>query len=434
MRFRLTLSVLLALSGSAVAQKVQQVPPHRKSSRGAAPQAVNPVPARQYAQRSKFALNVLSAAVALPQNNDQDRLRVLVSAARLANDVSPATKKALVREGTQVEARLIGAGEKPQVSMVETGMVDCASVAGLVDAIRPEIMNAAETTISAAVSQCPRQALTPVERLLADAVGRDAAPARALLATMEAAGRKSAWTLQQFDAVFNSLPDPKDESSVTQAPMFAMLYSEFAPGVDASSASKAGARLLTWLGKMDDSPERVQAAGTAVAAIQKVAGEKGLQQIEESDPLANQAAQLAGQPMEISAPEEEPNVSVGQLDTSSDHSSDLADYPAPRRAREGAAYGFAAGSAGDKQAAERYFDIAFSALNELWSDRLPGQNVGGLVEEVSQAAANVDPTAALQHAESLDEPSAKAISMIAVAQAVLNRQPDSERPKIAEQQ
>lgn len=434
MRFRSTLPVLLALSGLAVAQKPEKVPPHPANRRGAATQAVNPVPAQQYAQRSKFALNVLNAAVALPQNNDQDRLRVLVSAARLANDVSPATKKALVREGTQVEARLIAAGEKPQVSMVETGMVDCASVAELVDAIRPEIMSAAESTISAAVSQCPRQALAPVERLLGDAIGRNAAPARALMATMEAAGAKSAWTLQQFDAVFNGLPDPKEQDSVTQAPMFAMLYSEFAPGADVASASKAGARLLAWLGKMDDSPERVQAAGTAVAAIQKLVGEKGLKEIEESDPLAAQAAQLAGQPMEIAAPEEEPNVSVGQLDTSADHSNELADYPAPRRAREGAAYGFAAAGAGDKQAAERYFDIAFSALNELWSDRLPGQNVGGLVEEVSQAAANVDPTSALQHAERLAEPSARAISMIAVAQAVLNRQPDSQRPKIADKQ
>lgn len=438
MRFRSTLLVILALSALAFAQETKQdsskVPPHPTASGGAAVQAVNAVPARQFAQRSKFALNVLDAAVALPQNDTQDRLRVLVSAARLANDVSPATKKVLVREGMAIEAQLISSGQKPQVSMVETGMVDCASIADLVDAIRPQSLAAAESTISAAVSQCPRQALPPAERLLADALGHGDAPAVALMSTMQAAGPKSNWTLQQFEAVFSSLPDPSEHTSVAQAPQFAMLYAEFAPNEDSASARNAAAKLLAWLGKMGDSPERVQAAGSAVEAIKKVLGDKALQEIEESDPIANQAAQLAGQPMEMPTPDEEPNVAVGSLDTSSDHSADLEDYPAPRRAREGAAYGFAAASAGNKQMAQRYFDIAFSALNELWSDRLPGMDVGGLVEEVSQAAASVDPAAALQAAERLDQPAVKAISMIAVAQAVLNRQPDSQRPKIADNQ
>ena len=426
--------VLLAFSGFSVAQESQKVPPHPTRSASGAAQTVNAVPAKQFAQRSKFALNVLNAAVALPQNDAQDRLRVLVSAARLANDVSPATKKVLVREGTQIEARLIAAGEKPLASMVGTGMVDCASVGGLVDAMRPESLSAAEATISAAVSQCPRQALGPAERILGEALTRGHVPPKALLAAMQAAGPKSNWTLQQFDAVFSNLPDPQDYSSAVDAPMFAMLYSDFAPKVDTSSARNAGAKLLAWLGKMDESPERVQAAGAAVEAIKKTVGESGLQEMEESDPIVNQAAQLAGQPMEMPMPDEEPNVNIGSLDTSTDHSSDLADYPAPRRAREGAAYGFAAASAGNKELAQRYFEIAFSALNELWSDRMPGQDVGSLVEEVAQAAVSVDPGAALQAAERLDQPSAKAISMLAVAQAVLTRQPDAERPKIADNQ
>lgn len=430
--------VIVALSALAFSQDAKQdssnVPPHPTRNGGGAAQAVNAVPAQQFAQRSKFALNVLNAAVALPQNDDQDRLRVLVSAARLANDVSPATKKVLVREGMQIEARLVASGEKPQVSMLETGMVDCASVAGLVDAMRPESLNAAEATISAAVSRCPRQSLGPVERLISDALARGAAPARALMATMQAAGPKSTWTLQTFDSVFSNLPDPKDHDSIAQAPMIARLFGEFAPSADAASVRNAGAKLLAWLGKMDDSPERVQAAGSAVEAITKVIGESGLQEMEESDPIANQAAQLAGQPMEISTPDEEPNVSVGSLDTSADHSSDLADYPAPRRAREAAAYGFAAASAGKKEQAQRYFEMAFSALNEIWADRLPGEDVGGLIEEVAQAAVSADPAGALQAAERLDQPSAKAISMLAVAQAVLTRQPDSQRPKIADNQ
>ncbi|MGH9521295.1 MAG: hypothetical protein ACRD3E_02045, partial [Terriglobales bacterium] len=252
MRLRSAMIVLLALTGIAVAQQSQKVPPHPTHSGSGEGQSVNAVPAKQFAVRSKFALNVLDAAVALPQNDPQDRLRVLVSAARLANDVSPATKKALVREGTQIEARLIAAGEKPLASMVETGMVDCASIAGLVDAMRPESLSAADATISAAVSQCPRQALGPVERMLGEALTRGSVPPRAVMAAMQAAGPKSTWTLQQFDAVFSNLPDPKEHTSVADAPMFAILYNEFAPKVDTASARNAGAKLLAWLGKMDD--------------------------------------------------------------------------------------------------------------------------------------------------------------------------------------
>jgi len=133
-------------------------------------------------------------------------------------------------------------------------------------------------------------------------------------------------------------------------------------------------------------------------------------------------------------PEEQADVSVGSLDTSADHTNELSDYPAPRRAREGAAYGFAAGNKGDKDLAERYFEIAFSALNDIWSDRLPGLNMSALVEEVSQAAASVDPVSALKHAQRLEQNSAQAVAMLAVAQTVLTRQPQNQRPTVAQEQ
>lgn len=422
MRFRSALVVTLALSTLTFAQDASKVPPHPTHSGVGPAQAVNAVPAKQFAQRSQFALNVLNAAVALPQSDQQDRLRVLVSAARLANAVSAKTKKALVAEGTQIEARLIASGEQPQVSMVGSGLVDCAAIAGLVEAVRPESIMSADGTLSAAVQQCPKQALPPTERLLSDALGHAGAPPRALMAAMQAAGPKSVWTLQEFDTVFSDLPDPSEESSVSGAPLYALLYQDFAPAVDAASARNAGKRMLVWLGKMGDSPERVQAATTTVEAMKKVLGNEHFQEILESDPIAAQAANLAGQPAEMPMPVEEANVSVGSLDTSSDHTNDLDDEPAPRRAREGAAYGFAVGNAGNKELAERYFETAFSALNEIESDRLPGMNVNALVEEVSQAAASVDPIAALQHSERLQNSAQRAISMLAVAQTVLTRQ------------
>jgi hypothetical protein len=424
---------VVALTGClAFAQESTKVPPHPTPNATGSVQVGSAAP-KQVAQRSKFVLNVLNSAVALPQNDPQDRLRVLVSAARLANTVAPKMKKSLAREGMDVEARLIASGQQPQVSMVESGLVDCTAISGLIDAVRPEAMLAADRTITSAVTACPRQALTPIEQKLSDALQHGGAPPRALMAAMQAAGAKSNWTLQQFDAVFSNLPDAKESNSADQAPILALIYEQFAASVDAATARSAGAKLLTWLGKMEASPERVQAATTTATAMKKVLGEQRFQEVLESDPVANQAAQLAGQPMEMSAPEEDEHVAVGGLDVKGDHSAELQDYPAPRRAREAAAYGFAAGNGGDKELAQRYFEIAYGAINEVWTDRLPGLNVAALIEEVSQAAASVDPVSALKQAESLEQTSARAIGMLAVAQTVLTRQSPSERPDIAQE-
>jgi hypothetical protein len=45
-----------------------------------------------------------------------------------------------------------------------------------------------------------------------------------------------------------------------------------------------------------------------------------------------------------------------------------------------------------------------------------------VVQEVSEAAAQVDPVAALQRSERLQDPSAEAISMLAVARVVVGQQ------------
>ena len=45
-------------------------------------------------------------------------------------------------------------------------------------------------------------------------------------------------------------------------------------------------------------------------------------------------------------------------------------------------------------------------------------NAPDVVEEVSEAAAQVDPVAALQRSQRLSDPSAEAISMLAVARVV----------------
>jgi hypothetical protein len=102
-----------------------------------------------------------------------------------------------------------------------------------------------------------------------------------------------------------------------------------------------------------------------------------------------------------------------------DQTESLAKLPPSRRAREAAANGFATGTGGDRKLAERYFDIAFTAVDEVWAGRSPEKDAAAVVEEVSEAAAQVDSITALQRAQKLQDPSARAIGMLAVARVVV---------------
>src|SRR5512146_2042707 len=144
--------------------------------------------------------------------------------------------------------------------------------------------------------------------------------------------------------------------------------------------------------------------------MKKVLGEKRYQEALASDIMASQAAQLAGQPFEISPPEEDAPVIVSQLfGQKEDKTSELEKMPASRRARDAAAYGFAAAHDGDSNLAERYFDVAFRALNDVWSFHRTGEDVISIIEQVTEAAAHVDPVKALKQVQRLQDPPAQAI-------------------------
>ena len=68
--------------------------------------------------------------------------------------------------------------------------------------------------------------------------------------------------------------------------------------------------------------------------------------------------------------------------------------------------------------ADRYFDIAFSALDKVWDDRSSKTDAPAVVQEVSEAAAQVDPIDALKRTQKLSDKAAQAIGMIAVARVV----------------
>jgi hypothetical protein len=61
-------------------------------------------------------------------------------------------------------------------------------------------------------------------------------------------------------------------------------------------------------------------------------------------------------------------------------------------------------------------------MEELWKSRGSGGEAQALVEEVSEAAAHVDAVAALARAQQLPDPTAQAISMLAVARVVVGAQ------------
>jgi hypothetical protein len=108
-----------------------------------------------------------------------------------------------------------------------------------------------------------------------------------------------------------------------------------------------------------------------------------------------------------------------------DQSERLRELPAAERARAAAAHGFAAATAGDKSQASKYFDMAFVAADDAWDSRTQENNAEnnavGVVQEVGEAAAQVDSVNALERAQKLRDPTAQAITMLAIARVVAGR-------------
>jgi hypothetical protein len=390
----------------------------REKNTGKAP-AKPKLPAKAQASR-KFVLDVVQAAVSLPQSDQQDRLRVLTSAINVASPISPKLAAGLTKEGVRIEAELIGLGKKPAVSLVGSGQADCKTTVEFVQRLYPAAVAAAEQSLIGALSKCPKQTGDMVRTRLDAALAQGIAAPRLAMAAIDSQPAHSAWAQQTFSTLFSSLPSDTDKA-VTEAPNFASMFATTATKMDKDVVRDSGVHLLQWLGKLKESGDRQLALNITVQSMKETLGEEGYQKALEKDVMAKQAADLAGAPGESSHPPEE-SVSVLQAMSNSgtDQSEALKKMPASLRARQAAAFGFANGTSGDVKGAEGYFDVAFSAADEVWSNR--GEtNVAELVEEISEAAAQVDPVAALRRAQGLQDPSARAIGMIAVARVVLSK-------------
>jgi hypothetical protein len=408
LRHRNSLVCLLAVAASTISTAAEP------------PRASTATPTLKDA-RKQFVLDVVKNAVALPQSDPQDRLRVLHSAVTVVAPVSRKMAQTLSREGVQLEAELIRAGQKPAISLFAAGNVDCASAANFVQMLPASAVQTAEQPLIGALSFCPKQALEPARQKLETALNSGILAARPLLAVIEAVGTKAAWSQIQFAKMFGALPTDYDQQR-SEAPNFAAMYVRVAPDVDTSVARDTGLKFLEWLSHLQQGGERNLSVNMVTATMQQVLGAEKYGEALRSNVVAAGMARTAGQPGEIPHAEEE---SVSVLRAMGNTGQDLTDairaMPSSRRAREAAAHGFAAGHQGDRKMADRYFDIAFSAVNEAWKDRKQG-NAAAVVAEVSEAAAQVDAVAALTRAQGLQDPSAQAIGMLAVARVVLGQQ------------
>lgn len=405
----LTAICVLAITASGAAQQ-----PAKKNS--AKPAASAPQAAK-LTQGQKFAIETVKMAVALPESDQQDRLRVLSSAAEVVLPIDKKMAKGLWSEGARLESELIRVGQTPAVSMMSSGQVDCTAAQAFVENLPDAAVARAEQSLIGAITTCPKQTIDPASRKLDAALEKRIVAPRALMAAIQTQGEKSVWSQSHFAKMFDSLPDPKENAA--EAENFAAMYAQMAPDVSKDIATSSGLRFLNWLSKLDDSPLRGLSIHITSDAMRQAVGEEAYQKALQSDLIANSTVQNAGEIREIQR-EEPQGVSILEAmnNKGTDQTDRLSGLPATERAREAAAHGFAAGTGGNKQQAGKYFDIAFSAADEAWDARTPEMNAAAVVQEISEAAAQVDSVNALMRAQKLRDSSAQAIAMLAVARVV----------------
>jgi len=375
--------------------------------------------AKKLTPPQKFVLDTVNMAVALPQPDTQDRLRVLAAAANVVSPIDQKIAKTLWREGVRIESELIQLGRTPAVSLMATGQADCASAQSFVENVSENSVVPAEQSLIGALTSCKTQTLDLISRKLDTALKKRIVAPRILMATMEAEGTKSQWSQQHFEEMFKSLPDAQENAA--EAENYAAMYARMGGEVEVGTAKRAGLQLLDWLAKLDDSGLRTLAINITTGAMKQTLGEQGFRDALSSDVVAGsivQSVQNGAAPKVERPPLESASVLEAMKNNGADQTDRLREMPASQRAREAAAHGFAAGTSGDKQKASKYFDMAFAAVDEVWEQRTPEQDTAAIVEEVSEAAAEVDSVNALIRAQKLRDPSAQAIGMLAVARVV----------------
>jgi hypothetical protein len=280
----------------------------------------------------------------------------------------------------------------------------------------------AEPSLLGAITNCPKQVNPIAMRKLEGGVEQGVVAGRPILALMDAEGMKSQWSQTMFAKMFASLPADAT-AYTTEAPNYAAMFARAAREMDKDAVKTAGAKLLLWLSKLPDSPHRNVAVNLATGALSDRLGDASYQELLRSDVMIQQVVNSATQNAVLPTPEDDGVSVLRAMSNTADRTDELNSMAPAARAREAAASGFASGTSGDRKMADHYFDIAFSSMEEVWSNRSSSKtNAPDVVQEVSEAAAQIDPIAALQRSERVQDPSAEAISMLAVARVVGGRQ------------
>lgn len=408
-------SVALTLGAAA-----QATPP--AGTQSVTSKSSNTKPVSKEQARQKFVRDVVHSAVALPQPDPQDRLRVLSAAVGVIAPVDQKLAQQYAREGTAIEAKLVAEGQQPAVSMMSSGYVDCASALIFVESIPPNAVADADQALVGAISACPKQVNEAAKHTLEAGMEQGVVAGRPILALMNSEGMDSPWSRTMFVEMFSSLPTDA-ASFAHEAPNYAAMYSQLAHQMDKEVVKTAGTKFLLWLATLPDSPQRNVAVNLTTSALSSVLGGAAYQDMLRSDVTLQQLINTAVGKDSVLPPPDESSQSVNVSGATGDTSDRTGQsMPASQRAKEAAASGLASGTSGDLKSAEHYFDIAFASVDEVWSERANSAvNAPAVVQEVSEAAAQVDPVMALERSQRLQDSSAEAISMLAVARVVANK-------------
>jgi len=411
-----------AASNNAATKAGSQKSHTKQTSKPSAKPTTRPQSAqKKLSPQKQFVSDVVRMAVALPQADPQDRLRVLTAATNLIGPVNRNLAKRYAKEGARIEAELVARGQKPAISILSAGHFDCAGAQEFLDQIPTSAVVDAEQSLINVLSACPNQATEPIRQKFETALSEGNLPARGLLAMMEKTGPKSAWSQTTFAKMFRTLPSDAERERA-EAPNYAAMFNRMAPEVEKDVARDAGLRFLEWLGKLSEGNERGIAVNMTTDTLKQVLGEKAYDEALRGNLVARDVANSAGQAVEVEHVQEE-SVSVlsamGQV--GNDRTDHISKMSPSLRAREAAAHGFATGTSGDPKGADRYFNIAFSALDDVWNNRTEQKDAPDVIQEVSEAAAQVNAVDALKRTQALGDPSAQAIGMLAVARVVLGQ-------------
>lgn len=336
--------------------------------------------------------------------------------------LAPQYALGLAQEGVRLEATMVAQGQTPAVSLMASGRADCATMKAFVETLDVRHVFAAERSLIGAVAKCQTTTLEVVRQKAEAALAQGDLAPRLLMALMEKSGVTAPWTKEIFPKLFGALPDATTETSKLAAPDYAAMYASLAPRIGDDVARSSGRQLFAWLAKVEGSPQRSIAVNITASALAETLGKEKYRELLEQDVMIRQLVEAKGPPAEIPPqPMESASTLRAMGGKGTEAQADLRTLPPSLRAREAAAHGFARGIAKDKDSAASFFDMAFSAADETWSQRAKISNAAGVIEEVSEAAAHIDALDALRRAQGLQDPTAQALGMIAVARVVSGR-------------